>query len=737
MAENAERGVVFVLKANVDPAAKQLIEQFAQDIASKQSAIDEAIRSSAAATVAALQTATSQATQATVQASGVSMDAVDEFFQSTDQAAKAYADAQQQRANEEAARQAQLKDTSIMTVEELHAERNAVTVAAFEREKQVYQDAVDEEQRAMELYFTVVEELRKKALADASSITDEEVALVQTLEREAVQSVQEREKAEEKFRRTESRERSRAVTEQIGELNRRTAEEERAAESARRRNEQISQSAGRIVSAFSEGTEAVMRFARGIAHLGLIGETDLQKMTDSLLAIQGTTEIFTGLIRTIRQVSEGYDAYRKIVVMTTEAQVAFNAAQVAGAAGQAAGAAQLPLMTRGVQAASNIGGGIAGVAGMAGLAAGGSGLTVFLAAIGAAAGAVTGLGVAAMTTADALKNGPGKGSAPGGIIEGIGTSGYNPFFQILRNEVTETGEAGDVKKAFDDMEAAEKRLDTLRRQRALALELDARDQRAINQLIVERSNLESQQAQAQQASLASRMAAMTIEERRAEIISQITNAENDQSASAENRARQVIQWSQQRLAVEREIHQEQRAAAQASLRSEEEKLRTVEGRLEAERNAMMSAEERFGMLNTDEQQQLLDIQRRFQTGAGNVGAEELRRIRGFSGAMDEQITAEARRRAQQAGFGAFQTQDVARIQQLEAQRQQIEVSVKARADVVAKLDIDAAAVAKEINKQIDAQYNTLLQGLASQIGLQGSRIRELEEAQRQRFGRIP
>jgi hypothetical protein len=105
--------------------------------------------------------------------------------------------------------------------------------------------------------------------------------------------------------------------------------------------------------------------------------------------------------------------------------------------------------------------------------------------------------------------------------------------------------------------------------------------------------------------------------------------------------------------------------------------------------------------------------------------------------MDEQITAEARRRAQQAGFGAFQTQDVARIQQLEAQRQQIEVSVKAQANVVAKLDIDAVAVAKEINKQIDAQYNTLLQGLASQIGLQGSRIRELEEAQRQRFGRIP
>ena len=230
---------------------------------------------------------------------------------------------------------------------------------------------------------------------------------------------------------------------------------------------------------------------------------------------------------------------------------------------------------------------------------------------------------------------------------------------------------------------------------------------------------------------------MSAEERRAEIISQIANAENDQSASAENRARQVIQWSQQRLAVEREIHQEQRAAAQTALRSEEDKLRSVESRLEAERNAMMSAEERFGMLNVDEQQQLIDIQRRFQAGAGNVGAEELRKIRGFSGAMDEQITAEARRRAQQGGFGAFQTQDLARIQQLETQRQQIEVAVKAKADVVAKLDIDAAAVAKEINKQIDAQYNTILQNLASQIGLQGTRIRELEEAAQRRFSRIP
>jgi len=738
MAENAERGVVFVLKANVDPAAKQVIEQFAQDIASKQSAIDEVIRTSATETAAALQNATEQATQATVQSADDSTKAVDEFFQVTDRAAKAYASAQEQRAKEEAARQTEIKDYSVLAIEELYAEREVIAKEAMDRERHLLQGALDAEKAAYEAYDTEIRRLREKAIFYADEITDSEIENAKRLEEEVVASMENRSKAEDRFRAADAKERQKNVNDAINEIKRRSAEEEKLNQESQRRYSEINSSASAMIGAFAEGTESVMKFAGGIAKLGLIGETDLQKLTDSLLAIQGTVEIFTGLAKGIKAASDGYDAYRKVVLLTTEAQLAMNAAQAAGAAGQVA--SDLPLMARGVQAAAGVGGSIAGVAGTVGLAAGGSGISVFLASIGAAAGAIAGLGVAAVTAADALKNGIGRGSAPGGVIEGIGTSGFNPFFQIMRN--TRSGgffadEGGDTQKAYNDMEAAEKRLDTFRRQRALALELDARDQAAINELIRERETLENQQAQAQQASLAARISAMSAEERRAEIISQIANAENDQSASAENRARQVIQWSQQRLAVEREIHQEQRAAAQTALRSEEDKLRSVESRLEAERNAMMSAEERFGMLNVDEQQQLIDIQRRFQAGAGNVGAEELRKIRGFSGAMDEQITAEARRRAQQGGFGAFQTQDLARIQQLETQRQQIEVAVKAKADVVAKLDIDAAAVAKEINKQIDAQYNTILQNLASQIGLQGTRIRELEEASQRRFSRIP
>jgi hypothetical protein len=104
--------------------------------------------------------------------------------------------------------------------------------------------------------------------------------------------------------------------------------------------------------------------------------------------------------------------------------------------------------------------------------------------------------------------------------------------------------------------------------------------------------------------------------------------------------------------------------------------------------------------------------------------------------MDEQIAAEARRRAAAAGFGEFQAEDVKRIKALEAERAQIEVKVKAQAQVVAKLEVDAESVAKEINKQIDAQYGIILKSMAEQIGLSSAKIKDLEDNIRNRLTRI-
>ena len=783
MADNAERGVIFTLKAQVDPASRQIIDSFANDLKSRQSQIDELISNSASAIAQTMAQTTSTAASSSARVTQINQDAVTQFFDNTEQAAKAWEQSQAKRATDEAARQAAIKDASLMTIEELYAEREAAGRAAFDREKSIYESALAEEEQAFREYFDHIEELKRKALDSTQEITDEEVQLAHVLERAAVDSIANREKAEDRFRKAETRERQRSVSEAIQGIARQDAEHERAAAATQRRNEQISASAGRIISAMSEGTEAVMRFARGISHLGLIGETDLQKLTDSLLAIQGTTEIFTGLIRTIKQVSEGWDAYRRMVILTTEAQIALNAAQATGTAisiassaasakqtadtaknlaatGMLIGAGGLAVnaATRGAapvvagQAAggSILGSMVGGVAGLgsaaigatsvsmfgatAGLAAGGSALAVGGGVIAAFLSALAGGTSALLTFREALKFGVGGGATQGSIVEAIGTNLFNPFVGLLQYGNAPFLDAGQQSVGGQRDEAA-KRLTEAEAFRARAVAAAVEDEKRINELVRERETLQRSQEQSQREANAHRMSMLTAEERRADIINQIAKAENDQSLGLQERARQVKSLSEQRLQVEREIYQEQRRAAQETLDKAKQELATKEQQLRTAQEAAMSAQERFGLLAPEEQQALLEARQQFQAGAGNVDVEQLRKLRGFSGALDEQIAGEARRRAQQAGFGAFQGEDLRRIQQLEAERQRIQVQVQAQANVIAKLEIDVESVSKEINKQISAQWKTILEDLASNIATLQANENKLNQQRIQRFVR--
>ena len=767
MADNAERGVIFTLKAQVDPASRQIIDSFANDLKSRQSQIDELISNSASAIAQTMAQTTSTAASSSARVTQINQDAVTQFFDNTEQAAKAWEQSQAKRATDEAARQAAIKDASLMTIEELYAEREAAGLAAFDREKSIYESALAEEEQAFREYFDHIEELKRKALDSTQEITDEEVQLAHVLERAAVDSIANREKAEDRFRKAETRERQRSVSEAIQGIARQDAEHERAAAATQRRNEQISASAGRIISAMSEGTEAVMRFARGISHLGLIGETDLQKLTDSLLAIQGTTEIFTGLIRTIKQVSEGWDAYRRMVILTTEAQIALNAAQatgvaisaaswgvgqraagsaVGGIAGSVAGGA-----IGGAAGGSILGSMVGGVAGLGtaatgatsltiggttfGMAAGGSALAVgagvIASFVGALAGAVSGL----LTFREALKFGVGGGATQGSIVEAIGTSSFNPFVGLLQYGNAPFLGEGEMSVGGQRDETS-KRLTEAEKFRAQAVKMAAEDEKRINELVRERETLQRSQEQSQREANAHRMSMLTAEERRADIINQIAKAENDQSSGLQERARQVKSLSEQRLQVEREIYQEQRRAAQETLDKAKQELATKEQQLRTAQEAAMSAQERFGLLAPEEQQALLEARQQFQAGAGNVDVEQLRKLRGFSGALDEQIAGEARRRAQQAGFGAFQGEDLRRIQQLEAERQRIQVQVQAQANVIAKLEIDVESVSKEINKQISAQWKTILEDLASNIATLQANENKLNQQRIGRFNRV-
>jgi hypothetical protein len=295
---------------------------------------------------------------------------------------------------------------------------------------------------------------------------------------------------------------------------------------------------------------------------------------------------------------------------------------------------------------------------------------------------------------------------------------------------------GDTREAFMQRDTLAKKLNEAEKLREAILKRNAEDEKRITELNREQAVSAQTKAQAERDSLAYKLSSMTAEQRRARIVEEISSIEKDSSLSAEQRAKQMIQFSTQRLSVEREISAERMRSAQETLAAAKQELQTKEQQLKSAQDAALSAQERFGLLSAEEQQQLLASQKQFAAGAQGVGVEDLRKLRGFSGAMDEQIASEARRRAQAAGFGAFQAEDVKRIQQLETERQQIEVKVKAQAQVVATLEVDAKKVADQINKQIDAQYGIILKTMAEQIGMTSAKVKELEDGMRNRFTRI-
>ena len=769
MAENAERGVIFNLKANVDAQAKTNVDAFFESIIGAQTKV-------ASATSTVLATAEKSAEEIvktwtaafgeikTASAQTHQDDsALQAFLAKSNEGYDAFVKAQADRLQTLADAESKQRDVSAMSIQELLDEQSAKTESTYDREKKIVAQALDEELQAMGRYHAALEALRNKASAQSEEITDDEIQDVKRLEKEAVAAIENRQKADDRFNKATESERRKQVADQIAGIRRIDAENERMASEAARRNERIGMSVGRVVSAFSEGSEALMRFANGFKYLGLVGETDLKKLTDALLTIQGTTQVFTGAIRLVRQAAEGYDAYRKVVLLTAEAHTALAAAKTveaaAGAAGGAASfasgaaaASQGSTLGKIATGAAGVGTGIIAASESVGIAAlGASAIGVFTTALAAGSGALFGLVSALDTARNAVKFGVGGGAVKGSLTESIGTSSMNPFARAMgAGSAIEAGQTivrgladpfnlfGFKGKTTSEQEAEKekKNLDTLAATQAMRAEQQRRDEEDLNKIVAERSAIQMQNAQAERDALSHKMAGMTIEERRTEILKQIADTEKNTALTADQRAKQQVQLANQRLAVEREISAEQIRSAQQTLASAKDELATKEQQIKVAQDAAMSAQERFGLLGADEQQALIEARKQFQGGAQNVDVDQLRKLRGFSGAMDEQIASEARRRAQAAGFGAFQTEDLKRIQGLEAERAQIEVKVKAQAQVVAKLEVDSTAIAKEINKQIDAQYGIILKEMASQIGLSSAKIKELENNMQNRFTRI-
>lgn len=771
MADDAQRGVTFTLKAEVDQQLKAEFDKLTQMLTQAQEKLASAAASAAQqSSAAAATTATAAVQTATATVQTATKQIVDEEERSAKEIVESWTSAFTQSASSAQQQAAVVTQTAEFSAEQvaerlrqLEAERSEIRRVSSDKERADYIHAqlalVDITRRRIEAEDALIEAQdrgdKKENIRDASSY-------VIQLGIEEIRVAEEVAKNKTLFFEAEKKERAFLLDQQIQGLRETQTAQERAAAATRRNNQQIGSSVSRVVSSISEGSEALMRFVNGFQQLGLVGEKDLQKVQDAIMRMQGVTGVFTGLIRMFRQASEGIDAYRRILELTSAAQTASAAATavdtVATAANTQAHAANVavraagdvPMTSRVAMGAARIGSSIAGAGEAIGIGAGSAaGLTVFGAAVAALAGVLFAAVSAVNTFREALTFGIGGGAKEGGMVEKIGTSSWNPF---ARAQTTSSlGEAAGVVTrgfldpfnlfGFDKKTSGEKKLDDESkaekarlefRQRSLELQREA--EREINQISSERQGIVAKQHAAEQEVHSARLQSLKPEERRSELVKEIHRAEKDQSMSAEERGRKVIDIQKQRLAVEKEINREQTQAAKEQLRSLEDQSRLKEKEFERAKSEAMSAAERFGLMSGEEQQSLIETRRRFQAGAGNVETEDLKKLRGFSGALDEQIAAESRRRAGAAGFGEFQTEDLRRIQQLDQERQQLEVKVKAQADVVAKLEVDIDSVARSINKQIEAQWKQVLEAMATQIATLQGKQTEVETRIARRFG---
>jgi hypothetical protein len=833
VADDAQRGVTFTLKANVDPSAKAEIDKLTNELTKAQTDLASASASAsqqasaAAASAASVAEATAKATidklkqdledlhktivaqtasiaQQSSAASQASQgeaasasqaiadkinDANSKVVQEQEKSAKEIMDSWMQSYDQtaEAAKQSsaesiatvnQTSETIAERIKRLEGEKAEIRKISADKERAEYVHAqlalVEITQRRIE----AEEKARLAAEKGSSKAGMDPMFLAQDLAAEELKIAEEVAAKKKVFIEAEKKEKAFLVDQELKGLKSIEAEQERAVASAARRNQQLSSSAGRIVSAFSEGSEALMRFVNGIQHLGLIGEKDLQKVQDAILRIQGTTQIFTGLIRMFRQASEGMDAYRRMVELTSQAHAVSAAAATADTAatelntaavvqnGAARSVANGGMMARAATGAANIGTSLINAGAVVGLEAGASALSVFAAAVAAVSGALFAAVSVIQVFKESLTFGFGGGAGKGSYTATIGASSYNPFQRIYAQGQmfeTETPVLRELAKLIPSMQGIrtgvgmamdftgvfginkqtsleKEQVDAAKMEKARQdfrehnLKLQVEAEREIKQITSERQSIVVKQHAAEQDAHRARMQSVKQEDQRAALIKEIATIEHNQTIEAEDRARKVIALQRERLTVEKEINREQTQAAKEQLRNLEEQSKVKEREYEKARTEAMSAAERFGLLTTEEQQTIVDIQRRFRAGAGGVETEELKKIRGFSGALDEQISAEARRRAAAAGFGAFQTEDLRKIQQLEQERQQLEVKVKAQADVVAKLEIDIDATAREINKQISAQFKIILEEMAKQIvELQGKQT-TIENRMINRFG---
>ena len=659
------REVEFLLTAKADPQAQQTIRQFGQSIAEAQ----QGIRGGATETLGAQATrdlVASQKLQVTLATKHQS-----EIKRLMEQGFIAEQDFGQKRIEA--------------------ANRIAAAIARVEQEQATQAGASKQS----------IEELQQAIQGGSRVVIEQEAKITEARKRsrEQQRAMTAQQKADAREAASASQQAQRQQTQSLQEYSRQLG---------------TAQGSGReILQTFGETSESVMKLARGFVFFGLTGETELQKVQDALLTMQGTIDLTVGGTKLLLGMKKAMRLFNTATVAATAAQEALNVARMRGASIAAVeGVGQLTglggAVARGGAAMMAGAGSVAAMGARVGMAGvGGTAATTLGAGLAAAAGAAFGLVSAFQTAQEALEFGVGGGARAGGFVESIGTSRFNPFADVVAG--------GQLAAERGRGKALDEQLMKLRQIRAIQEADDQAKNQAqseLNERLRAQYDLTARIWEQQREGLSDQERLKSIQREMASLES----ASLQGSQAARERRFSLLQ---QELSMTQRIAATEQQAAQDNIRYYKESLATVEQRIKAEEESTQSAIVRFGLMDEAQQSEIVMLRQRLAAGQ-QLSAQELGRLRGLSQEIDAEIELQALQRAKAGGVESLGIEQASqrRVSALDDMRKSLTADLEWWGDYEVTITSNAEQVAQRISKDIQA-------GIGREIETINTRVKEL------------
>lgn len=460
---------------------------------------------------------------------------------------------------------------------------------------------------------------------------------------------------------------------------------------------------------FKMAGEGAFTLARGIAFVSTSGDEDLRKMIETIAKVQGAFDLFRGATDTIKGVREGLTALR-----------AAQAASAVAASNQAA--ANVGLATTNTAVATTA----------TSAATASRGLMVALGPIGIALAAVGAAFLIFRKGSDDVDDATEALKRQDRVLSGLADKFASvrltqvELFDLEDKRIKLAGEAIDVQARIADIEA-----DRLERGKEAAADLGS-ELRKLGSITPEFGQELIQKGTVEDIT----KLADTVRERLKGGISfgQLGLGDDLEILEAEKAVTDdLLETSKSRLTLlerERQLGDDKIAAAKEELDLLRKQVSASEDKAKAAQMALLTAQERFGMLDAEERLEARRIAERIEQAPDKVGFEELKRFEQLVGGQRAKslVQAEALERAEGAGFdvvsrvGGFQEE----VREAERLRDEMRELADVETDL-ARETVDTLKELRDKNKKAQEEELSLLRDITADQRRRNEQLRKLRD----------